>query len=236
MERGTQTRGTLEAREPSAGPEGLRSRDQRDGQGPGFSHAPAPGHGTEQPRGSRQCCCLLLKSHGTIGGPVADSAGQAEPGVPVTSYSEEPGAAAGRSHARPPRSHNLTLRATTRPLPPPPRRSHVVQAGNGDPAHCGLGAIDRDADPHPARRVRPHSCPRHARAMSRHRPRREVPARPRALTVSASRPPESRLSHRSGGTSSPSERKIAAEAGAGQERCWTSRWIPTTAQRAVRPR
>lgn len=134
---------------------------------PGFPTRRAPGHGTEQPRGSRQCCCLLLKSHGKIGGPVADSVGQAEPGVPVTSYSEEPGAAAGRSHARPPRSHNLTLRATTRPLPPPPRRSHVVQAGNGDSAHCGLGAIDRDADPHPARRVRPHSCPRHARAMSR---------------------------------------------------------------------
>lgn len=69
-----------------------------------------------------------------------------------------------------------------------------------------------------------------------HRPRREVPARPRAHTMSASRPPESRLSHQSGGTSSPSERKIAAEAGAGQERCWTSRWIPTTPQRAVRPR
>lgn len=134
---------------------------------PGFPTRRAPGHGTEQPRGSRQCCCLLLKSHGKIGGPVADSVGQAEPGVPVTSYSEEPGAAAGRSHARPPRSHNLTLWATTRPLPPPPRRSHVVQAGNGDSAHCGLGAIDRDADPHPARRVRPHSCPRHARAMSR---------------------------------------------------------------------
>lgn len=103
---------------------------------PGFPTRRAPGHGTEQPRGSRQCCCLLLKSHGKIGGPVADSVGQAEPGVPVTSYSEEPGAAAGRSHARPPRSHNLTLRATTRPLPPPPRRSHIVQAGKR-----GLGSL-----------------------------------------------------------------------------------------------
>lgn len=146
--------------------------------------------------GSAVACC---SSHGKIGGPDADSAGQAEPGVPVTSYSEEPGAAAGQSHARPRRSHNLTLRATTRPLPPPPRRSHVVQAGNGDPAHCGLGAIDRDADPHPARRVRPHSCPRHARAMSRHRPRREVPARPRALTVSASRPPRNPACHTGAG-------------------------------------
>lgn len=117
--------------------------------------------------GSAVACCSRVT--GRSGAPMLTVQAKQSPvpGVPVTSYSEEPGAAAGQSHARPRRSHNLTLRATTRPLPPPPRRSHVVQAGNGDPAHCGLGAIDRDADPHPARRVRPHSCPRHARAMSR---------------------------------------------------------------------